>query len=108
MSELILNEVVAVAPTEAQLKQAAALIRKGPVGRKIVVLRVSANNPFQIKAGDVFQNSRAAATAVGVSENTVFMALRYQRKWKSLTFATVRGVTFQFLSDYQADQPKTV
>ena len=96
---LVLKEA---APVRAfSVEEQAALRAKFPsrqAGRKVVVLSIEPTSLFQITSGDVFHTLKALAAAMGLA--TAAALCSYLRLARGAP-AKLRGVTFQYLTDYQ-------
>ena len=104
MNEIILNEVPKAPPLSPE--ERAALRAKFPSrydGRKVVVLRVATDEygvekVFPFSSGDVFPSVTEASRRIGLGAP---VPLHNALKKANGAPATVRGVTFQYLTDYQ-------
>ena len=96
---LVLKEA---APVRAfSVEEQAALRTKFPSGahgRKAVVLLIEPGSPFQIEPGNIFPTLKALAAAMGLTSAT---ARNSYLRHSSGAPAKLRGVTFQYLTDYQ-------
>jgi hypothetical protein len=102
MNEIILNEVLKPLPLTADQKTAlAAHFPSRRMGRKMVVLLVEPGSPFKIEPGNVFPTLASLAIAMGLNDSVPLC--QYLRLTNGAP-AKLRGVTFQYLTDYQKGQ----
>jgi hypothetical protein len=104
MNEIILKEAtLMVLPTEEEIAALRAKYGGRRAGRKIVVLALSADCPLILQPGSVFSKVKDFALSLGYTDGGNVIG-QYLKKSNGAP-ATVRGVTFQYLTDYQNGNP---
>jgi hypothetical protein len=93
-----LTKQAALPSKEEQVAVAATRFPRGRQSRPVLILAIKEGSPFRLQAGDVFPSITAIAKRLGLlSTPPVHTALKNANGAP----ATLRGVTCQYLNDYQ-------